>query len=207
MFEAIVLRATDVGEADRFMILFSREAGRMSVRAKAVRKPQSRLGSCLLPLKHVKIECAEHRSGLIITGATDAGSEYLASVHHVAFSRMQQGVELLLKLTHDGEPMPAVFTATLSLFTHAAGQEHAPLAYSLLLLFRLGLLPEGEELRTLVTLSAEEEMFLAASKTGQFGTLTVLPSAAKLQKLVTILLSDQLTSPLKAPQVAKEMQD
>jgi DNA repair protein RecO (recombination protein O) len=40
--EAIVLRRTDFGEADRLLTLFSRELGKIRAIAKAARKPQSR---------------------------------------------------------------------------------------------------------------------------------------------------------------------
>src|SRR5687768_9809563 len=40
--EAIVLRRTDFGEADRLLTLFSRELGKIKAIAKGARKPQSR---------------------------------------------------------------------------------------------------------------------------------------------------------------------
>ncbi|MBU1911666.1 recombination protein O N-terminal domain-containing protein, partial [Patescibacteria group bacterium] len=42
-YNSIILKAYDVGEADRFLILFTREKGRMTARARAVRKLKSKL--------------------------------------------------------------------------------------------------------------------------------------------------------------------
>ena len=50
-YEALILQSHDVGEADRFLILFTRERGRLAARARAVRKPKSKMGGSLLPLK------------------------------------------------------------------------------------------------------------------------------------------------------------
>ena len=40
--EAIVLKRSDFGEADRLLTLFSREQGKLRAIAKGARKPQSR---------------------------------------------------------------------------------------------------------------------------------------------------------------------
>ena len=40
--EAIVLRRTDFGEADRLLTLYSRDFGKIKAIAKGARKPQSR---------------------------------------------------------------------------------------------------------------------------------------------------------------------
>ena len=57
--EAIILRTIDIGDADRFCILFTKEAGRKGARARGVRKTMSRLGGLLLPFRHLRIDLAE----------------------------------------------------------------------------------------------------------------------------------------------------
>ena len=51
--EAVVLKTYDVGEADRFCIVLTKERGRIAARARGVRKLTSKMGGSLLPLHHV----------------------------------------------------------------------------------------------------------------------------------------------------------
>lgn len=53
--EAIVLRRTDYGEADRIVSFLTPELGKISVLAKGVRKPASKLAAGIEPLALVKI--------------------------------------------------------------------------------------------------------------------------------------------------------
>ncbi len=54
--EAVVLRQYTLGEADRIIVFFTREFGKVRAVARGVRKPKSRLGGCLEPLTNVKVE-------------------------------------------------------------------------------------------------------------------------------------------------------
>lgn len=54
--EAIVLRQYPLAEADRIIVLFSREHGKIRAVAKGARKPRNRLGGSLEPLNQVRIE-------------------------------------------------------------------------------------------------------------------------------------------------------
>lgn len=61
--EGIVLRQYTLGEADRIIVLFTRESGKLRAVAPGAKRPRSRLGACLEPLNHVRITYAlkEHR--------------------------------------------------------------------------------------------------------------------------------------------------
>ena len=67
--EAIVLRHTDWGEADRLLWLFTREMGKVKVVAKGVRKPRSRKAGHLEPFTRVELQLAQGRDFLIVTQA------------------------------------------------------------------------------------------------------------------------------------------
>jgi DNA repair protein RecO (recombination protein O) len=54
--EAIVLRQYSLGEADRIVVFFSREYGKIRAVAKGAKKPRSRFGGCLEPLNQIQIE-------------------------------------------------------------------------------------------------------------------------------------------------------
>lgn len=75
--EAIVLRHSDWGEADRLLWLFTRESGKMQVVAKGVRKPRSRKAGHLEPFTRVELLLARGRDLPIVTQA-EAKEAYLA---------------------------------------------------------------------------------------------------------------------------------
>jgi DNA repair protein RecO (recombination protein O) len=74
--EAIVLRHTNWGEADRLLWLFTREIGKIQVVAKGVRKPRSRKAGHLEPFTRVELLLARGRDLPIITQA-EAKDVYL----------------------------------------------------------------------------------------------------------------------------------
>jgi DNA repair protein RecO (recombination protein O) len=54
--EAIVLRQYSLSEADRIIVMMTRDAGTQRAVAQGVKKPRSRLGGCLEPLNHVRLQ-------------------------------------------------------------------------------------------------------------------------------------------------------
>ncbi len=75
--EAIVLRHTDWGEADRLLWLFTRQMGKIQAVAKGVRKPRSRKAGHLEPFTRVELLLAQGRDLPIITQA-EAREAYLS---------------------------------------------------------------------------------------------------------------------------------
>ena len=67
--EAVVLRHSDWGEADRLLWLFTRELGKVKAVAKGVRKMRSRKAGHLEPLTRVNLLLAHGREILLITQA------------------------------------------------------------------------------------------------------------------------------------------
>jgi len=54
--EAVVLRHYPLAEADKIIVLLSKEYGKIRTVAKGVKKTKSRMGGCLEPLNHVRVE-------------------------------------------------------------------------------------------------------------------------------------------------------
>lgn len=141
--EAIVLRTYNVGETDRFCILLTKDHGRIAARAAGVRRLLSRRGGGLLPLHCVSVTCEAHSFGTVIAAATciDPHAESWSDAH--TFSYAQQGIELLLRTTGDGEPLPEVYQLTRSFLALCSGP-HAhdlPSVFAIKLLRLLGLCP------------------------------------------------------------------
>ncbi len=67
--EAVVLRHSDYGEADRLLTLFTREQGKLRAIAKGVRKMQSRKAGHLEPFAQVTLMLAQGHDLWIVTQA------------------------------------------------------------------------------------------------------------------------------------------
>ena len=65
----VVLRTYKLGEADRIVVLFTRDRGKVRAVAKGVRKTSSRFGSRLEPMSHVSLQLYEGRDLDTITQA------------------------------------------------------------------------------------------------------------------------------------------
>ena len=59
--EAVVVRTYKLGEADRIVVLFTRDRGKVRAVAKGVRKTTSRFGARLEPFSHVALQLYEGR--------------------------------------------------------------------------------------------------------------------------------------------------
>jgi DNA repair protein RecO (recombination protein O) len=67
--ECVVLRHNDWGEADRLLVLFTQEMGKVRAIAKGVRKPRSRKAGHLEPFTRANLLLARGRDMLIVTQA------------------------------------------------------------------------------------------------------------------------------------------
>jgi DNA repair protein RecO (recombination protein O) len=199
--EAVVLRTIDLGEADRFCILFTREIGRIAAKARSVRKLGSKLGGIILPFRHINIELSESDTHRMIIGAVDRGDLPAVTASFDTYLRLEQGIELLLALTEDNEPIPYVFDLLLQFIRIGVEQTEDPLpAFKLRLLHVLGFLPSEETDPRYRSLSAEAQAFVTActklNDLQMLTDLTVVPQ--ELEKFAKIAMVEQLQRPLKA---------
>lgn len=107
--EAIVLGSRKSNEANRVVILLTKEHGRLAVAANGVRKTRSRIGARLEPMCHVDVLVRPGR------GLATVDEVRLVSVQHKLHSdlnRLTQGlamVEAVDRMTPEQEPVPAIF--------------------------------------------------------------------------------------------------
>ncbi len=202
---ALILRAYDVGEADRFCILLTREEGRITARAPGVRRITSRMGASLTPFSEVKVQIRESSAGNIIAGAQRVEDSEMLALS--AFADASEGIELLLRLLQDGEPVEEVFTLTMEFLSACRlSVPQSPVRFGFKLLSLLGLLPAAEHSRRLQALSEEDELFLRALRDDNASILWhPEPLSPRLISLFRILVHDHLTTPLKAPGVSAQL--
>jgi len=203
LLDAIVLRTHDVGEADRLCIVFTRERVRMALRARAVRKLGSRTGALLLPGRRVILDVRDEGSFVSIAAAKLNGDVVDLS-HPAAFVAAQQGIELLLSLTEDDEPLPMAFDA-LYQFLHAcgAGDSRALLPFRLRLLHILGMLPSHVDDRRFALLTpSDREAVLLTRITPDFAALCAgIEESDGLRAFVESLLETYVPRRLKSDAV------
>jgi hypothetical protein len=205
--EALILKTYNVGEADRYCVLLTKEKGRVAARANGVRKLTSRMGGSLTPFQPVRVELKESGAGWMITGVQPLRTAEEAS-SMTAFTLRAQGAELLLRLLQDEEEFPSIYQTTVAFFT-ACNQDipHVLLAYTIRLLHLLGLLPDDDGILLTDDFLPGEAEFLQASRAGYFLREAVLENPDRVQRVVDRIVQGQLTSPLKAPGVANAMKE
>jgi DNA repair protein RecO (recombination protein O) len=204
--DAIVLRTTDIGEADRFCVLFTRELGKVMARASGVRKPKSAMGGALLPLRHITVQLKEWQNGYIVQSAETRPETHIGAMDIQWFGDAQQGIELLMRLTEDGQPLPEVFHATLQFLTLCGDASLPwPLAYSIRLTHLLGLLPDRSHISDVYGFVPEDDTFFEAARSGQFSQLQPPAAAIRIHRFMESMLSDHVTGPLRAPGIAASL--
>ncbi len=212
--EAIVLKTFNVGEADRFCLLLTRKSGRIAARAAGVRRVTSKRGSALLPLRRIQVEYTFGRTGAhSVTQASciDPYSECATCLR--AFSCAEQGMEILLNIIHEGEPVEQVYMLTREFLSHCS-TDHAPAllpVFTLKLLSILGSLPGGEDLAALPVdtslmngLSPAMRALLNDIPSASLSSASACPAALlpELEAFTRHLLGSQLGASLKSPSVA-----
>jgi DNA repair protein RecO (recombination protein O) len=101
--EAIVLRHADWGEADRILVIYSRELGKLRALAKGARRIRSRKAGHLEPFTRATLQLARGRDLLLVTQA-DTLEAYLPL--HSELDRTGQAAyvaELLDRFTYENE--------------------------------------------------------------------------------------------------------
>lgn len=196
--ETVVLATHDVGEADRFCILFTKEKGKITARARSIRKPKSKIGGCILPMQHITLQLRESSAGWQIS---DAGKLTEWNDREIdVFLPMQQGTELLLSVLHDEEPLPDLFACTLRFFTACSEQrQHTVLPFTIELLEIMGLLPGINDAYFRICTEAQRD-FLRASVNGDWYNLPAITADEKsrFSTLLAPLLSQVSSTPLKS---------
>ncbi|HLC75645.1 MAG TPA: DNA repair protein RecO [Candidatus Peribacterales bacterium] len=197
--DALVLKAYDIGDADRFCVLLTKTDGRMTAIAKGSRKAQSKLAGALQSFRHLRVDLAEHSSGFYVRSAQCVESFDSIRSDLRCFSLANRGAELLLHFLHDTQPQESIFTLALDFFAecHSGATEILLPTFQVMLFKELGLLPS----------------FVDASHSPAFYAYVTAPCSFKdraamqlddtekqtLFRVCDSLLCDHLSYPLKAP--------
>lgn len=107
--EAVVLRHTNTGEADRILTLYTRDHGKVRVIARGIRKIKSRKAGHLEPFNRITVQLAKGHDMDIVTQA-----ETLAAYTNIRNSLELTGhtavvIELLDRFTFEAEENPIIF--------------------------------------------------------------------------------------------------
>lgn len=144
--EAIILRTTPLGEADKLVSFLARGLGRLRGVARGARRPRSRFGAALEPLMHVRLWFYERAQRdlvrlaqcELVDASTAAPADYARSV---ALSHL---AELSERLLPEREPSERPFRLLLMVVEaiRRGAEIWLPLVYFELWMVRLaGLLP------------------------------------------------------------------
>jgi DNA repair protein RecO len=199
--DAIVLATYNVGEADRFCILFTRDRGRIAARASAARKPGSRLGGVLLPFQRVEAELREWSSGYIITGARRHPA-CRRTGELAQFLLASEITELLLMLLEEDEAAPELFESIAEGLRSTAS---SPLPHTVRILHLLGHMP-STDMPHFSTFSAEEKICIEQWTKGDCETSMLSSKAERtLSSLCENILSNHAGKKQKAPGITRAM--
>ena len=114
--EAVVLRHYSFADADRIVVLFTRESGLLRAVAKGVRRPKSRLGASLEPLNHLRISYyAREGAELCRLFQCEMLHSYLGKRPSLdQICGFAYFAELILETSQENNPNPVVFRLLLS---------------------------------------------------------------------------------------------
>lgn len=109
--EALILKRRDVREADRLLVVLTRERGLLKVVAKGVRRIPSRRGGHLEPFRRV-VSIVTGTEERLYLAAAEALEDYRALREDAAaLSQVQLMAQLIMNLFEEREPLPEVFDA------------------------------------------------------------------------------------------------
>ena len=116
--DAVVLRHSDYGEADRLLTLFTRQLGKTRAIAKGARKIASRKAGHIEPFTHVKLQLAKGKDMFLITQADTVDAYLPLRDDLILTSHAAYVLELLDRFSYEDETEhPSTFrllTETLS---------------------------------------------------------------------------------------------
>ncbi|MBW8010335.1 MAG: DNA repair protein RecO [Chloroflexi bacterium] len=167
--EAVILKHSDFGEADRLLSIFTRQRGKLRAIAKGARKMRSRKAGHIEPFTHVSLQLATGRNLYIVTQAEaiDTFSSLREDLVRVGYASYV--VEILDKFTYDEEENAPLFRLLIKTLSRLS-QDHEPELvvryYDIRLLDLLGFRPE---LHKCVVSEAEikpEDQFFSAALGG-----------------------------------------
>jgi DNA repair protein RecO (recombination protein O) len=142
---SILIRRRDLGEADRIVVLYSGERGKLSAVAKGVRRPRSKLAAGLQLFSHSNVQLAAGRTLEVVTQVRPIDAFYHIRKEMQRYAHACYIAELLDALTDEGDADPTLFGVLLATLRTLDGDGDPPTlvrSFELKLLGRLGYGPE-----------------------------------------------------------------
>jgi hypothetical protein len=113
---AVVLRTHKLAEADRIVVLFTKEHGKVRAVAKGVRKTKSRIGGRLEPLTHAALLVYEGRGELQTISQADAMEHFRPIRDDLQLlTRGLSLLEVVDQVTHEGQADERLFDKIVNL--------------------------------------------------------------------------------------------
>lgn len=124
--EAIVLKHIDSLEADRILTVFTRQRGKLRVRAKGVRKIRSRRAGHLEPFTEVSLQLARSKTLPIVTQAETINLNQVLREDLLSIGYASYIVELLDKFTYEEGENLSLFILLKVTLERLADPDHFP---------------------------------------------------------------------------------
>jgi len=144
--DAVVLRHSDYGEADRLLTLYTRQLGKTRAIAKGARKIASRKAGHIEPFTHVKLQLAKGRDMFLVTQADTVDAYLPLREDLILTSHASYVLELLDRFTYEDEtenlPTFRLLTETLSRLASKSDPWLVIRYYEMRLLDYLGFRPQ-----------------------------------------------------------------
>lgn len=168
--EAVVLRHSDWGEADRLLTLYTRQRGKTRALAKGARKITSRKAGHLEPFTRVTLQLAQGRDLLIVTQAETIEAYQPLREDLVLTGHASYVIELLDRFTYEEEQeQPSLFRLLTDTLARLASKSDAWLViryYEMRLLDFLGFRPQLFECANCGRGILAEDQFFSFSAAG-----------------------------------------
>lgn len=139
----------DFGEADRILVIYTKNYGRVSFIAKGVRRPKSRKRGHIEVFNYLRFQAAAGHGLDIMTEAEviDDFKNIRSSLNKVSLAYYL--VEVVSKITHESEPNPELFAyllSTLTKLSKVSKLKDLRIKFVSDLLVMMGYWPEGQKL-------------------------------------------------------------
>lgn len=168
--DAVVLRHSDYGEADRLLTLFTRQLGKTRAIAKGARKIASRKAGHIEPFTYVKLQLAQGRDMFIVTQADTVDAYLSLRDDLVLTSQASYVLELLDRFSYEDQTEnPALFRLLTDTLSRLASRADAWLViryYEMRLLDHVGFRPQLFECANCGRAIQPEDQFFSFSAGG-----------------------------------------
>lgn len=114
----VIINRRALKDNDRFLTIYTKEEGKLSVYARGIRSIKSKRGSQLDLFSHISFEIFEKNDRRTLTSVELLSGHYDSKGSLSNISRLFQIGELVDKLTEEGDPHLAIYELLVTALTH-----------------------------------------------------------------------------------------